>query len=273
MRGSGSRCTRRLPAGLPPDVGGVDRFLSEVIESTAEFACAFKPNLGFYLSMGAPGARLLASLRERVGPGRLLVGDAKWGDIGNTMDAYAHARDAFGFDAVTASPYLGWDAVARLCTEPARGVFMVCRSSNPGGSSVQLAGDAGGPLYLQLARQAAAANVNRNCGLVLGATDNQSLRAARRAAPRLSVLLPGIGAQGGDLAASLDALAADLGPPPTLISASRSIIYAGSGPDFAAAAAAAAGKHARSHQRRARGFVDFCPDLKGRIAQLARAPR
>ena len=117
---------------------------------------------------------------------------------------------------------------------------MVCRSSNPGGGSVQLAGDTAEPIYLQLARQAAAANVHDNCGLVLGASDVDSLRNARRAAPRLSVLLPGIGAQGGDLAASLDALAADLGPPPTLINASRSIIYAGSGPDFASAAATAA---------------------------------
>lgn len=230
----------RLPAGLPADAGGVERFVSAVIDATTEFACAFKPNLGFYLAMGTPGARLLESLRERVGDGRLLVGDAKWGDIGSTMAGYARARDAFGFDAVTASPYMGWEAVAGLGLDPTRGVFMVCRSSNPGGGSVQLAGDAVEPLYLQLARQAAAANVRGNCGLVLGATDVESLRAARRAAPGLSVLLPGIGAQGGDLAASLDALAADLGPPPTLINASRSIIYAGSGRDFASAAGAAA---------------------------------
>ena len=231
---------QRLPAGLPPDVGGVERFVYEVIDATAEFACAFKPNLGFYLAMGAPGARLLESLRRRVGDGRLLIGDAKWGDIGSTMAGYARARDAFGFDAVTASPYMGWEAVAGLTLDPARGVFMVCRSSNPGGRSVQLAGSAAEPLYLQLARQAADADVRGNCGLVLGATDVESLRAARQAAPRLSVLLPGIGAQGGDLAASLDALAADLGPPPTLINASRSIIYAGSGPDFSSASAAAA---------------------------------
>ena len=231
---------QRLPADLPADAGGVERFVLAVIDATAEFACAFKPNLGFYLAMGAAGARLLENLRERVGPGRLLIGDAKWGDIGSTMTGYARARDAFGFDAVTASPYMGWEAVAGLGLDPARGVFMVCRSSNPGGGSVQLAGDAAGPLYLQLARQAAAANVHDNCGLVLGASDVDSLRAARRAAPRLSVLLPGIGAQGGDLAASLEALAADVGPPPTLINASRSIIYAGSGPDFASASASAA---------------------------------
>lgn len=231
---------QRLPAGLPPDVGGVERFVYEVIDATAEFACAFKPNLGFYLAMGAPGARLLESLRQRVGDGRLLIGDAKWGDIGSTMAGYARARDAFGFDAVTASPYMGWEAVAGLALEPARGVFMVCRSSNPGGGSVQLAGSTAEPLYLQLARQAADADVRGNCGLVLGATDVESLRSARQAAPRLSVLLPGIGAQGGDLAASLDALAADFGPPPTLINASRSIIYAGSGPDFASASATAA---------------------------------
>lgn len=231
---------QRLPAELPADAGGVERFVSALIEATAEYACAFKPNLGFYLALGAPGARLLEGLRERVGPERLLVGDGKWGDIGSTMAGYARARDAFGFDAVTASPYMGWEAVAGLALEPSRGVFMVCRSSNPGGGSVQLAGDAAEPIYLQLARRAAAADVHGNCGLVLGATDVKSLRAARRVAPRLSVLLPGIGAQGGELAASLAALTAGLGPPPTLINASRSIIYAGSGPDFAAAAAAAA---------------------------------
>jgi orotidine-5'-phosphate decarboxylase len=231
---------QRLPDGLPPDVGGVERFVCEVIDATAEFACAFKPNLGFYLALGTPGARLLENLRERVGAGRLLIGDAKWGDIGSTMAGYARARDAFGFDAVTASPYMGWEAVAGLSTDPTRGVFMVCRSSNPDGGSVQLAGDATDPLYLQLARRAAAADVHGNCGLVLGATDVESLRAARAAAPRLSVLLPGIGAQGGSLAASLDALAADIGRPPALINASRSIIYAGSGPDFASASAAAA---------------------------------
>ncbi len=123
---------QRLPADLPADVGGVERFLCEIIDATAEFACAFKPNLGFYLALGAPGARLLASLRERAGPGRLLIGDGKWGDIGNTMAGYARARDAFGFDAVTASPYMGWEAVAGLCQDETRGVFMVCRSSNPG---------------------------------------------------------------------------------------------------------------------------------------------
>lgn len=230
----------RLPADLPADAGGVGTFLAAVIEATAEFACAFKPNLGFFLAMGAPGARLLESLRGRVGAGRLLVGDGKWGDIGSTMAGYARARDAFGFDAVTASPYMGWEAVAGLAARPERGVFMVCRSSNPDGGTVQLAGAAGDPLFLQLARRAAAADKHRNCGLVLGATDVESLRAARLAAPRLSVLLPGIGAQGGDLAAALGALASAAGPPPTLINASRSIIYAGSGHDFAAAAANAA---------------------------------
>ena len=230
----------RLPAGLSADAAGVEHFLSAVIEATAEYACAFKPNLGFFLSLGAAGAGVLEGLRERVGPDRLLVGDAKWGDIGSTTAGYARARDAFGFDAVTASPYMGWEAVAGLAARPERGVFMVCRSSNPGGRAVQLAGDGGDPLYLQLARRAAAEPDQGNLGLVLGATDVDSLRMARCAAPRLSVLLPGIGAQGGDLDAALEALCAGLGPPPTLINASRSIIYAGAGSDFAAAAAVAA---------------------------------
>ena len=228
----------RLPADLPADADGVGRFIDDVVAATTEFACAFKPNLGFYLALGTQGMRLLERLRDRVGEDRLLIGDGKWGDIGSTVARYARARDALGFDAVTASPYMGWEAVAGLSERPDRGVFMVCRSSNTGGAAVQLAGRE--PVYLQLARRAAAADRHQNCGLVLGATDADSLRNARLAAPRLSVLVPGIGAQGGDLEATIAALAGDLGLPATLINAGRSIIYAGSGSDYAAAAAAAA---------------------------------
>ena len=123
----------RMPAHLPRDIGGVEYFLDSVVAATSQWASAYKPNWAFFLALGPAGVELLAGLRQRIPTGRLLIGDGKWGDIGNTTDRFAQARDAFGLDAVTATPYMGWDAIAGLCRQSDRGVFVVCRSSNPSG--------------------------------------------------------------------------------------------------------------------------------------------
>lgn len=230
----------RLPEKLPRDLDGLRYFLDSIIATTSQWACAYKPNWAFFLALGTPGCELLGSLRDRVPADRMLIGDGKWGDIGNSVDFYAKARDAFGLDGVTATPYMGWEAIEGLRANPRKGVFVLCRSSNRSGDQVQLVGPVDDPLYLQIARRTEAGNRADNCGLVLGANDSQALARAHRLAPSTSTLVPGIGAQGGDLEATLAALSASGVRAGAAINAGRSVIYADSGPGFAKAAGAAA---------------------------------
>jgi orotidine-5'-phosphate decarboxylase len=242
----------RLPAELRdlPPAEAVVRFNAAIIAATAPYAAAFKPNFAFYEALGADGWQALAQTIATIAAipdGPLIVGDAKRGDISSTAAAYATAVFArLGCDAVTVSPYLGGDSVAPFLeySEQGRGVFVLCRTSNPGGADVQnlAVRHEGGdiPLYLKIAYLAREWDGGRGVvGLVVGATYPDELAAIRRIVPRLPILVPGIGTQGGDLAATLAAN----GSGPALISASRSITYAardGSLADYAAAAGEAA---------------------------------
>ncbi len=228
----------RLPGHLGQDVGGVRRFLEGILQETAGVAAAYKPNSAFFEAMGVEGIRLLAELRECCPEGSVWLLDAKRGDIGSTSQAYAKAAfEVFGADAVTVNPYLGRDAVAPFLEDPSHGIFLLCRTSNPGSSDFQSLGDP--PLYLQVAETAAGWNAHRNVGLVVGATMPEELVQVRKVAPDLPLLIPGIGTQGGK---PEDVVIPAMVDPPglALISASRSVLYASSDRDFAVKAREAA---------------------------------
>ncbi len=223
-------------------------FNQAIIDATVDLVCAFKPNIAFYEAAGPAGLRALMRTITYIHashPGVPVILDVKRGDIGSTSAAYARACfETYGADAVTLQPYLGAEALRPFLDRSDKGLFILCRTSNPGGGELQdvcvrPAGKTSAraePLYLHVARQVATTwNTRANCGLVVGATYPQELRAVREVAGDLPFLVPGIGAQGGDLEAvlrnGLDANKAGL-----VITSSRSIIYASSGLDFAMAA-------------------------------------
>ena len=184
-------------------------------------------------------------------PDAITILDAKRGDMDNTNVQYARAAfDILGFDAITVHPYLGAEALDPFLCRAENGVFVLCRTSNPGAGEFQdMRIDSGDPLFLAVAKAAHTWNKNGNCGLVTGATYPNELEQVRSVAPDLPLLIPGIGAQGGDLPASVKA--AGIGAP-MLINASRSILYASAERDYAEAAAVAAAKlHAEIIQVRA----------------------
>lgn len=176
-----------------------------MIEATAEHAAAFKPNAAFFEAYGSAGWRALEEVVTGVPDGTPVILDAKRGDIPSTTKAYARAAfEALGVDAVTASPFLGRDALQPLLEDPEHGVFLLCRTSNPGADALQaVMTETGLPLYLHLARLASGWSQKDNLGLVVSATDSRILAGVRAAAPELWFLAPGVGAQGGDLRSAL----------------------------------------------------------------------
>jgi orotidine-5'-phosphate decarboxylase len=242
-------------AGAGTDEGtdeeAIFAFTSAIADATADLVCAFKPNVAFYEAHGVAGLRALTRLVAHIHaqhPAVPVLLDAKRGDMGNTSRAYARAVfNVLGADAVTLHPYLGRDGIEPFLGYADRGAFILCRTSNPGSGELQslrVHGEGGAeePLYLAVARLVAEGwNTRGNCGLVVGATYPDELRLVREAAGHLPILVPGIGAQGGDLEASvragMDSRGAGL-----LISASRSILYASSGEDYAEAARRAAAR-------------------------------
>lgn len=221
------------------------QFCRTLIEVTAPYVSAFKPNLAFFEVLGPPGMAALQEVVRAVPAHIPVIADAKRGDIGNTARRYAAALfETYGCDAVTVNPYLGYDAVAPFLAYRERGVLLLCRTSNPGASDMQdllVQGRDGQvePLYLAVARLAQRWNEAGNCGLVVGATAPREMEAVRERCPGMPVLVPGIGAQGGDLAACVPR-AVDACGERAIVSVSRAIIYAGSGAGYAAAAASAA---------------------------------
>lgn len=219
-------------------------FCTAIVGATHDLVCAFKPNAAFFEAFGPAGARALgevvAAIRA-VAPDVPVIYDAKRGDIGSTNAGYV--RDAFhrlGADAVTVHPYLGEEALRPFLDRADTGVIVLCRTSNPGAGEFQdlvVAGEAGpAPLYEIVARRVASVwNRNGNCALVVGATYPRELARVRAIVGDLPILVPGIGAQGGDLDATLAAglTAAGSG---LILSASRSVLYASAGYDYAAAA-------------------------------------
>ena len=231
------------PALLPEkDVAVFNR---AIIEATADLACCYKPNLAFYESMGPQGLEVLLRTVEAVPSHLPVIADAKRGDIASTAEAYARALfDVYGFDAATVNPYLGTDSLAPFLERGDKGVFVLCRTSNPGGADLQglaVAGDgASRPLYEAVAELARDRwNERGNVGLVVGATFPEELGRIRQLCPRLPFLLPGVGAQGAEIAAAVRN-ALDEDGAGFIIVSSRQILYASSGRDYARAARDAA---------------------------------
>ena len=244
----------KFPAALPAGPDRIARFCIAIVDATAPFACAFKPQIAYFAAEGAEDQleAVCAHIR-RAHPGIALILDAKRGDIGATAEQYAReAFERYGADAVTVNPYMGHDSIEPWLEWNDKGVFLLCRTSNPGGDDLQsLALADGSRLYERVAGLAAGRwNRNGQLGLVVGATYPAELARVRELAPALPLLVPGIGAQGGDIEASV---AAGRGPDGygMLINSSRAILYAGAGEDFTDAAAEAA-RQTRDAIRRAR---------------------
>ncbi len=231
------------PAKLPPGVD-VLSFNKAIIQATRHSVCAYKPNLAFYEALGAEGWRILKETIDSVPDDIPVIADAKRGDIGNTARAYAAAIfEQLGFDAVTVSPYMGRDSIEPFLNYRDRGIFILCRTSNPGAADFQSlpvrVEDAEKPLFQVVARKAHEWNSAGNVGLVVGGTFPEELRSIRQAYPGMLLLVPGVGAQGGDLNTVLTCGAGHDGQG-LIVNISRQILYASRGDDFARAAGEAA---------------------------------
>jgi orotidine-5'-phosphate decarboxylase len=232
----------KMPASYARSPRGVLEFLCAIVDATADRVCAFKPQIAHFAAIAAePELGALIAHIHGSHPDIPVILDAKRGDIGSTAERYAvEAFDRYGADAVTVNPYLGRESLEPFLRRTDRGVVIVCRTSNADNELVQ-GHPAGDPSYLRVARAAAEWNTHRNVMLVAGATYPQELAQIRAAAPAVPLLLPGIGSQGGDLAAAVTA-GLDACGSGVVVASSRAVTYASGGADFAPAAAEAAEK-------------------------------
>ncbi len=250
----------RVCVGLDPDPARLPRLFRDrspadavlafnraIIDATADLACAYKPNLAFYEALGADGWRVFAETVAMIPDDRLVIADAKRGDIGNTARMYARAfYDRVNADAVTVSPYMGSDAITPFLETEGRCAFVLVATSNPSGPELQDLVADGEAVYLRTAKLAVEAAADRpgEAGFVVGATRPGLLAEIRTAYPDVPFLVPGVGAQGGDA----EAVVAAAGTGPLLVNSSRGILYASDGDDFAEAA-----RHAAESLRAALG--------------------
>lgn len=237
---------KRFPPHLQGQPDSIFSFCKAIIDATADVACAFKPQIAYFAALRAEDQleAICLYLREKY-PHIPVVLDAKRGDIGATAEQYAReAFERYGADAVTLNPYMGFDSIAPFLEWKDRGVILLCRTSNPGGSDLQfLKVGAGGkqvPLYQHVARLASEEwNTSGQCALVVGATFPQELAQVREIVGDMPLLVPGIGAQGGDIQATV-AAGRTVSGTGMMINSSRAILYAKpdltTGEDFAGAA-------------------------------------
>ena len=231
----------RFPAEMQGNPRKIYDFCAAIVDATADLVCAFKPQIAYFAAHGAEDQleRLMQHIRANA-PEVPVILDAKRGDIGSTAEQYAkEAFERYGADAVTLSPFMGFDSVAPYLAYPGKGAFLLCRTSNPGGDDLQnqrLASVEGQPLlYEHIAGLVQGPwNKNGQLGLVVGATYPAEIERVRALAPTVPLLIPGVGAQGGDAAATVRAGWRPNGP--IVVNSSRAILYASNGADFAAAA-------------------------------------
>jgi orotidine-5'-phosphate decarboxylase len=231
---------------LMPDRISILDFNRAIIDATRDLVCAYKLNFAFYEVFGGEGFDTLKHTVDYIHDEIPVIGDAKRGDIGNTARAYARAIfSSLNFDAATLNPYLGFDSVEPFIEYKDKGVFVLCRTSNPGSVDFQSLGcNIGGetaPLFEIVASKASQWNKYGNIGLVVGATYPQELKLIRQSHPDMPLLIPGIGAQGGDLKKAVS-YGADANGKKAIINSSRQIIYASRGKDFDKAARKAASR-------------------------------
>ena len=239
----------RFPGAMRGDAASIFDFCARIVDATCDLVIAFKPQIAYFAAHRAEAQleRLIAYIHERA-PDVPVILDAKRGDIGSTAEHYAaEVFDRYRADAVTLSPFLGFDSIEPYLRHRGKGVLLLCRTSNPGGADLQdLRLDSGEKLFERIARIAAESwNESGQLGLVVGATRPAEIARVRELAPQLPLLIPGIGAQGGDAAATVRAGWRGDGErttAPIIVSSSRAVLYAPASPggDFAAAARAAA---------------------------------
>ena len=228
----------KFPAHLQGKPDAILEFCTAIVDATADVACSFKPQIAYFASCRAEDQleALIAYIHEKH-PSIPVILDAKRGDIGSTAEHYAkEAFERFAADAITVNPYMGRDSVEPYLAYPEKGVILLCRTSNPGGSDLQFLEVGGEKLYERVARLVAQDwNRTGQCALVVGATFPAEIARVREITGDLPLLVPGIGAQGGDIAATVQAGRTANGTG-LMINSSRAILYAGKGEDFAAAA-------------------------------------
>ena len=239
-----------LCIGLDPDPGlmpaqvGIFEFNKAIIDATSDLVCAYKPNLAFYEALGNKGLDALKRTADYIPESIPVIADAKRNDVGNTAKAYAKALfDILNFDAATVSPYLGFDSIEPFLQYQDKGILVLCRTSNAGAADFQSlrceVADGSRPLFEIVALKASEWNTYGNIGLVVGATYPEELKLIRQSHPAPPFLIPGIGAQGGDLALTIR-YGVDAQGEKAIINSSRQIIYASREKNFAEAARQAA---------------------------------
>jgi orotidine-5'-phosphate decarboxylase len=240
----------KFPNAMKGDASKIYDFCAAIVDATADLVIAFKPQIAYFAAHGAEAQleRLMAHMR-RTAPDVPVILDAKRGDIGSTAEQYAkEAFERYGADCVTLSPFMGFDSVQPYLKYHGKGAFLLCRTSNPGGDDLQnqrLADLAGQPtLFEHIASLVQGPwNLNGQLGLVVGATYPTEIERVRKVAPTVPLLIPGVGAQGGDAVATVKAgyrAANGETTAPIVVNSSRAVLYASSGDDFAHAARTAA---------------------------------
>ncbi len=225
-----------LPTHLPRTANGVIEFNRHIIEATHDLVCAYKLNLAFYEALGIDGWRVIQETLQFIPRHLLTIGDGKRGDIGNTSERYAAALFGdLGFDAITVTPYMGYDSLEPFLRDSSRGVFILALTSNNGSRDFQRLLLGGRPLYEKVIQTALRWNNKKNIGFVVGATNPDELEPIRKQAPSVPLLIPGVGSQGGDVLAAVKYGCTKQGDL-AVINAGRSILYVSRGRDFARAA-------------------------------------
>ncbi|MDH7516509.1 MAG: orotidine-5'-phosphate decarboxylase [Bacteroidota bacterium] len=223
----------RLPSPVLSSDNPVLAFNRRIIEATADIVQAYKLNLAFYEALGRFGYDTLRGTLKAIPGNVVVIGDGKRGDIGNTSVMYARALfEDLGFDAATVSPYMGFDSVKPFIDFSEKGVFVLALTSNPGSRDFQYLETGGTPLYRRVVEAVVRWNTDGNCGLVVGATHPDELAEVRAAVGDMPILVPGLGVQGGNVERTVEAAVTPSGMR-AVFNASRAVLYAGSGSDFA----------------------------------------
>jgi len=244
----------KIPSILLSELDPLYKFNKAIIEATKDFAVAFKLNIAFYESLSIPGWELLERTLSSIPSDVLVIADAKRADIENTSQKYAETfLKSYPFDAITVSPYMGYDSVLPFLEYQNKGIFILCLTSNSGAQDFQFLKVEKEYLYQNVARKVVEWNFkNGNCGLVVGGTHTDQLKTVREIAPNLPFLVPGIGRQGGNLELAVK-YSTDSEGLSSLIAACRSVIYASSDKEFADSARQRA-KHLREQINRSVGL-------------------
>lgn len=227
---------KRMPASCGEDLSAMARFTLDIIEATSDIVAAYKPNLAFYEALGPEGMSLLKLICSRIPEDTVIILDGKRGDIGNSGEFYARSLfELYGADWVTVHPYMGYDSIRPFLNYKDKGAFVLCLTSNPGARDLQRMEVYGKPLYMHVAQKVASWNKDNNCGLVVGATYPEQLADIREVSDEMPILIPGVGAQGGDLEQAVRNGTAGFRKP-AIINVSRSVLYASADEDYSRAA-------------------------------------